>query len=114
MAPRLYSRHTFCTAQEDDTGRTFLSEREPYRFIALDDNRVHRVGEGDTLHSLAALYFTPLPNPAWLWWVIADFQADPIFDPTIALTPGTLLTIPSVETILGRVFDESRRAQEST
>lgn len=113
MPPKLHSRHAFCTAQGDAAGRLFLSERAPYRYRPLPDNRVHVVGEGDTLTSLAARYFADLPNPAWLWWVIADFQPTPIFDPTLALSPADALIIPSVQTVLTRVFDEARRDEET-
>lgn len=109
MPPRLYSRHTFCEAVIDDAGRLYLTDREPYGYRDLPDNRTHRVAEGDTLQTLAARYFAELPDPAWLWWVIADFQPDPIFDPTIALAPGAVLIIPSVQTVLSRIFDEARR-----
>lgn len=111
MPPQLYSRYQFCTAQADDEGRLFLSERVPYRFRAFADNRTHIVQEGDTLQVLAATYFEGMPNPAWLWWVIADFQPDPILDPTIALAGGQTIIIPSVQTLIERVFSESRRAE---
>lgn len=109
MPPRLYSRHSFCEALTDEAGRVYLSDREPYGYRDLPDNRVHRVGLGDTLQTLAARYFPELPDPAWFWWVIADFQPDPIFDPTIALAPGATLVIPSAQTVLTRIFDEARR-----
>jgi len=113
MPPRLYSRHTFCTAQTDDNGKLFLSEREPFRYQELPDNSVHLVAQGDTLWSLAYLYFQPLPRPSGLWWVIADFQPDPIFDPTLQLAEGSYLIIPSVRTVLEKVFSESRRYEEA-
>lgn len=109
MAPRLYSRHALCEAVTDGAGRLYLTDREPYGYRDLPDNRTHVVGEGDTLQTLAARYYGALPNPAWLWWVIADFQPDPIFDPTVRLEPGVTLVIPSAQTLLTRVFDEGRR-----
>jgi hypothetical protein len=112
MAPRLYSRHTFCTGQDDSDGRAFLSEREPFRYRSLPDNLIHTVAQGDTLWHLAYRYFQPLPRAAGLWWVIADFQPDPVFDPTLALAEGSTLIIPSVRTVLERVFAESRRQEE--
>jgi hypothetical protein len=41
--------------------------------------------------------------------VIADFQADPIHDPTLSLALGRELAIPSVRTVVEEVFSESRR-----
>jgi hypothetical protein len=113
MSVALYSRYTFCTAQKDEDGRLYLSRREPYRYRNLADNRVHRVAQGDTLQSLAARYFAGMPRPAGLYWVIADFQPDPIIDPTIALVPGSHVFIPSVRTVLERVFAEARRYEEN-
>jgi nucleoid-associated protein YgaU len=109
MPPGVNSRYQLCAAFTDDvTGKLVLTDREPYGFQALADNRQHVVAQGDTLAKLAARYFDPIPDAALLWWVIADFQPDPIFDPTIALVPGQVLIIPSVNTVLTEVFDESR------
>lgn len=112
--PRRYSRHIFCLGFHDDdglggTGPLQLSEREPYYYREFADNRVHTVAEGETLFSLAARFFAPIPRAAGLWWVIADFQPDPIHDPTIQLGIGARVVIPSLRTIYEAVFDESRR-----
>ncbi len=79
--------------------------------IALRTPKGHVVAQGDTLFSLAAHYFAPIPRAAGLWWIIADFQPDPVHDPTIRLTPATTLVIPSVRTILESVFSETRRLE---
>ena len=109
MPPFTRSRHSFTEALTDEQGRVYLTSPEPYRYRDLPDNVAHRVGEGDSLFTLASRYFRPLPDAAQLWWVIADFQEDPILDPTVSLTPGTILFIPSMATLLGRIFAESRR-----
>ena len=111
MPPRRFSRHTFTSAVLGDDGRLFLTEREPFRFRSLPDNRQHVVKEGDTLFSLAGRYFAPLPRPAGLWWVIADFQPDPVHDPTVALEPGRVLVVPSIRTVQEEIFSETRRAE---
>lgn len=113
MPPRFYSRHTFTNASKDDSDRLVLSEREPFRFKAYADTRTHVVKEGDTLHSLSARYFASFKRPAGLWWVIADFQPTPIFDPTIALVPNDILLIPSERVVNEHIFSEERRKQES-
>ncbi len=112
MPPRLYSRHTFCSATKDDLGRSFLSERVPYGYRKLADNRTHPVVAGDTLWTLAGRYFSPLERASGFWWAIADFQPDPIFDPTLKLEPGTVLFIPSVRTLLEKILGEERRDEE--
>jgi hypothetical protein len=112
MPPRRYSRHMFSVAVLDEEERLFLTEREPFRFRPLPDNRQHVVKEGDTLFSLAGRYFSPLPRPAGLWWVIADFQPDPIHDPTLSLELGRNLVLPSLRVVTEELFSEKRR-QES-
>ena len=111
MPPRRFSRYAFSAAVLDDEERLLLTEREPFRFRPLADNRQHVVKEGESLFSLAGRFFAPLPRPAGLWWVIADFQPDPIHDPTVALEPGRVLIIPSVRTVLEEVFSERRREE---
>ena len=49
MPPQTGSRYGFCLGVLDERGRRFLTEREPYRYRPLPDNRVHRVVDGDTL-----------------------------------------------------------------
>lgn len=113
MPPRRFSRYTFCSGVLDEAGRLFLTEREPFRYRALPDNRQHVVKEGETLFTLAGRYFASLPRPAGLWWVIADFQPDPIHDPTLALELGRLLVVPSLRTVVEEVFSEKRRQEAS-
>jgi hypothetical protein len=110
MPPQLFSRYQFCVSFADPvTGKLVLSDREPYRFAAFADNRMHNVVEGDSLPRLAARYFAPMAGAAQLWWIIADFQPEPIFDPTLVLDVGRVLVIPSVQTVLSEIFDEARR-----
>lgn len=114
MPPRRFSRYTFSAAILDEDERLFLTEREPFRFRPLADNRHHIVKEGDTLFSLAGRYFAPLPRPAGLWWIIADFQPDdPVHDPTLSLEVGRVLVIPSLRTVTEEIFAERRRVEGS-
>lgn len=109
MPPQRFSRHLFTLAITDVQGRRYLTEREPVRFRSLPDNIQHRVQEGETLWILAYRFYQPLPRPSGLWWVIADFQPDPILDPTLALEVGRVLVIPSLRTVREVVFGEERR-----
>lgn len=109
MPPRLMSRYEFTSAVSDSNGALVLTDREPYRYVNLPDNSQHVATIGDTWWNLAARYFAPLDNAADLWWVIADFQPDPVLDPTIAIVVGRVIIIPSVDTVQSRIFDETRR-----
>lgn len=101
----------FARGYTDEAGALVLERAEPFRFTRLPDNVQHVVGRGDTLFTLAGRYFGPIdPDRACgLWWVIADFQPDPIHDPTLKLAEGRVLVVPSVRTVIERVFDERRR-----
>ena len=99
MPPQAGSRYATCIAIRDDAGRLVLSERAPFAYRAFVDNRVHAVVQGDTLWHLAGRYFVPLPRPAGLWWVLCDFQPEPIVDPTVALDVGRRLYVPSIATL---------------
>ncbi len=114
MPPRVRSRHLFTLGVKDSAVPDLLqlTEREPFTFKNLTDNRLHLVLDGDSLFALAARYFDPIEGAATLWWVIADFQPDPIQDPTIALQAGSTLVIPSVRTVLEAIFSNTR-ADES-
>jgi hypothetical protein len=112
MPPRTSSRHGFCIGVLDDEGRRFLTEREPFGFRPLPDSREHRVVAGDTLWGLAGLYFAPLPRACGFWWAIADFQPDPIIDPTVALEEGRLLVIPATRVLSDVILGEARRREQ--
>jgi hypothetical protein len=99
MAPRAGSRFMHSLGLRDAEGRLFLTEREPFRFSEFADTRLHLVAEGDTLFHLAGTYFAPLPRACGYWWAIADFQPQPMHDPTLALPMGNRLFIPSVRAL---------------
>lgn len=103
------SRYQFCVVYTDDAGRQYLDEREPFRYIAEPDNVYHACKEGDTLWGLAHIYFSEMTRPCGLWWLIAEFQPEPIVDPTISLTAGQVIIVPSVRLIETLVFSPSRR-----
>lgn len=111
MPPRLHSRHSFTIAVRDADDTVLLTDPEPFTYRDLPDNRIHRVAEGDTLWSIANQYFSGLPRPAGLYWIVMDFQPTPIHDPTVKLPLGEVLVIPSVRTVLEEVFGEDRREE---
>jgi nucleoid-associated protein YgaU len=90
------SRWATAIAAVDDAGRVVLTERTPFAFVERADNREHTVLPGDTLAALADTYFDPWPRACGYWWAIAEFQREPIVDPTRPLEVGRVLAIPSV------------------
>lgn len=113
MPPRVNSRYSYTTAVGDDADVVHLYGESAYRYRDFDDNRSHVVKQGDTLFSLAARYFRGIERGEGLWWIIADFQPEPIHDPTITLTPGRVIIIPSLRTVLEEIMHERRRRSAS-
>lgn len=109
MPPQPFSRYFFTSGIKDAEENLYLTDREPFRFQKRDDNRFHTVRIGDTLHSIADVAFDGMLNAAQFYWVICDFQPDPILDPTLTLAPGRVLVIPSMRTLTEEIFSEERR-----
>ena len=111
MPPQAGSRFTFCLGLRDGRGRLYLSEREPYRFFPHPDNREHVVAAGDTLFAIAGSAFAPLPRACGFWWVLADYQPDPILDPTLELELGRSIVVPSLRVLTDVILGEARRRE---
>jgi Tfp pilus assembly protein FimV len=111
MPPRRYSRYSLTTAVTDERGRLYLTERVPFRYRSRADTREYTVRPGDTLYTIAARQYAGLERPAGLWWVIADFQPQPIVDPTVQLVAGQLLFLPSLRVVQEEIFSERRRGE---
>lgn len=112
MPPRRFSRYTFANGFTDETDGSFmLEDPEPFTYREFSDTRIHTVSEGDTLFHLASRYFASFERPAGLWWIIADFQPDPIIDPTRKLAVGSTLYIPSERVVEEEIFNNARRRE---
>jgi hypothetical protein len=108
--PNRFSRYRFTTAENAADGRLLLSDRVPYRFRELADNRQHVVHEGDTWFNLAGRYFSAMPRASGFWWVIADFNG--AHDPTVPPAPGAVVIVPSVRTLQEEILNERRRRND--
>jgi hypothetical protein len=113
MPPQVGSRHSFSLGVRDDSGVLRLTDREPYGFHAHADNRTHMVVQGDTLWDLAGRYFAPLPRACGYWWAIAEYQVDPIVDPTLELDLGRRLVIPSLRVLTDVILGEAGRRERA-
>jgi len=114
MASSEYSRYRYCTILDaGDIGGTpgtkLLDEREPFRFRDESDNRFHTVVEGDTWWGLAWRYFPSFPNKSLLWFILCEFQPEPVVDPTIRLEKGTQIIIPSERLVRTKAFNREQR-----
>jgi hypothetical protein len=109
MPPGPNSRYIFCRGFNDAHGRIALGEREPYRFRELPDTRKHTVTTGDSLFSLAGRYYGEMPRSSGFWWVIADFQPDPIIDATLELQIGRVIYVPATRVVTDVILAEARR-----
>jgi nucleoid-associated protein YgaU len=115
MGVKRWSRYTFADAVPDADGDLILTGEEPFRFQAFPDTQQVVAKAGDTLWGLARRFYggtgpgQGIPRADGLWWVIADFQPEPIHDPTIALEPGRVIFIPSLRTVQEVIFSEARR-----
>lgn len=108
---RNHSRYAFVDRIADANGFVSFGRRVPYRHRERTDTRRHVVIEGESLHSLAARYFAPLASAANYWWAIAEFQEEPITDPTIVLEGGSVILIPSLYVLTDVILGEARRRE---
>lgn len=96
--PNQRSRWSFSLALTDDgrEERLFLDARPRFWFESRDDNRIHTVRRGETLHSIATDEFAGYPGvgrPALWWWILADYND--IVDPSVVLDSGREIWVPS-------------------
>lgn len=109
------SRHLLTTQRFTEDGeQQYLDDRVPYRFRDKPGTQIYTAKEGDSLFFLAAKFYATMPRPAGMWWVIADFQPQPIHDPTLTLQPGRVIYIPSQRVVSEEIINESRRGTTIT
>lgn len=106
-----FSRYLYNLEYEDGNGAHWLGEPEPFAYSNETDNRVHVAREGDTWWGLAYVYFPSFPRAGGLWWILCDYQPEQVVDPTIAITPGRTLVIPSERVVRSKIFNPERRSE---
>lgn len=99
-----FGRYKLSNLIRDANNRLVLDLRARLEFQEMSDDIVHVAQDGDTLQLLAAVYYQGLPNAAALWWAIADYQPEPIQDPTVQLQRGQTIIIPSPAAVQEGLF----------
>lgn len=102
------SRYRFSTVERDPSGAVYLGPRPVFGYRDLPDNNIHVVTEGDSLFAIAADAYKGLDRPEQFYWVIADFQPEPIRDVTIPLESERQLYIPSLRTLESQILSANR------
>jgi hypothetical protein len=104
MAPQPNSRYLLCRGKRDAQRRLYLDDRSPLRYDAdLPGTETVTAAEGPAYSFLAWLAFQRYGDEH-LWWIIAEFQPLPIRDPTLNLTAGQQLYLPSARVVRERVL----------
>lgn len=110
IVPSTLSVYRFCQAYVSPDGRSYLTDIQPFLFEEFADTTEHVVVGRQRLEDVAAIHYQTYGEEAYLLaHVLAYFQPVPIIDPTVLLTPGSTLFIPSQRTIEERIFSEDRR-----
>lgn len=78
-----------------DDGYLHWDLRRTLEYLGHEDDIAHEVQPDDTWHSLAYKFYGTEFGGANLWWVIADYQPEPVLDPTVLPTPGDIVMIPA-------------------
>lgn len=106
------SRYRFCTIERDGAGRLYHGPRPHFAYRDLPDTIEYTTSDGDTLGHIAARFYARYPRPASLFWIIADFQPEPIRDPFARIPPGMKLFIPSPTVVLTQILVSGRSASD--
>lgn len=107
--PDQLSTYRFCSVVTDSDGIEFFTDPVPFVYRELPDTILHQAHEGDDYESIAARYYSGVPNKAQLWRIIAEFQPMIPLDASVGPTPGSVVYVPSRRTLFEDVFSERRR-----
>lgn len=73
----------------------YMSLHEPFYYQDRSDNLTFVARRGDRLDHIATVFYR---DPK-LFWVLADFQPNPILNPMLPIEPGRIIYGPSVEVL---------------
>ena len=95
-------RYLFCIETTDANGNLILSKRVPYRYKELGDNIIHTSLEGESIQDIAQIFYGKLYGQREsrnMFWIICDFQPQPILDCTLTMEAGQKIIVPSPTTV---------------
>lgn len=100
------SLYKFAEILQDSDGNAYTDDIEPPSYEAgRVDDILHTVKEGDTLISIAQLYYWDLTEYASeMWPIIAHMQPTPIINPFAVLKPGRLIIVPAPERVTAEIL----------
>jgi hypothetical protein len=102
------SRYQFSEIHTDSAGRRFFGPRPRFTYRDLPDNQRHIVKGAERLWHLSQIYWPELPKNGTYYWIIADFQPEPILDAFKDLVMGSVIIVPSLRTVEGMIFNSAR------
>lgn len=109
------NRYSYCWNKTQNTQEIRKLPRGFFRYQKYLDTIEHSCLEGETLFALAGKYYHEyFTAPALLYWILADFQPEPIIDPTIVFSAGTVIHIPSAKTLNLYLFSPVREPEFET
>ena len=112
IPPSELSVFRFCQAYDAPNGVSFLTDVAPFTYVEREDTIRHVVVGDQSLEEIASIHYQVYGEQAYeLMRVIAAFQPDPIFDPTIPLEPGRTILVPSIRAIEEVIYSEDRRLE---
>jgi len=99
-------RHANIIQNEDSTIVFTLPERVGYEYD--DDITIHIVSDGERLYDIAQFHYKDTAIAPWdLWDMLAQFQPEPILDPSVPLPSNMEIYIPSADFIEDAFFGMS-------
>ena len=107
-------RYLFCIETTDENGNLILSKRIPFRYQKFGDNVVHTCLEGESVNDIAQIFYGKIyghREARNMFWIICDFQPQPILDCTLTMEAGQKIIVPSPITIDVYIRDPERASE---
>lgn len=99
-----YSVYRNSIERYDEDGNLYTTDAEPFLYVDLPDNIEHIVSEGDTWWGIAHRYWHPIFQAASYWRFVSEFQPEPVTDPFVKPSKGTIVYVPSRSTLESRIL----------